>query len=564
MSDQTATSVPTELHDAETRPVITPRHILVVDDKPANLIAVEAALAPLRRRIVSASSGSEALARLLDEDFALILLDVQMPGMDGFETAALIRGRERTKHVPIIFVTAHEHDEAAILRAYQLGAVDFLYKPVQPEVLRAKADVFVRLQERTEQLAAERMEHEFENRRRDYEAAALRRERDLELAAKEELARLNETLALSDRRKDSFIAILAHELRNPLAPMRTCVDLMRSGSPDTSQMVDIVDRQTTLLTRLIDDLLDLSRIKADKIELRPERIDLVEVVQAAITTSRPSIDERQHALVVEAPSTRIDVVVDSVRFAQVLSNLLTNAARYTPRGGRIDVWCGLVDDAAVVRVTDTGLGIPKELHDTIFDMFVQERVGSDGSGGLGLGLALARRLVDLHGGSISVSSEGRGHGSTFEVRIPRSDATVLVPRKRTRDMQPLKRPAKPLSLRTVVIDDNDDARELLSHLLRARGCEVFTASDGLEGLGLIREQQPDVALVDLGLPGMDGIGLVERLRADCPHLKTRLIALTGYGDAADRERTRRAGFHVHLVKPASASEVVAALAEIDE
>ncbi len=178
MSDQTATSVPTELHDAETRPVITPRHILVVDDKPANLIAVEAALAPLRRRIVSASSGSEALARLLDEDFALILLDVQMPGMDGFETAALIRGRERTKHVPIIFVTAHEHDEAAILRAYQLGAVDFLYKPVQPEVLRAKADVFVRLQERTEQLAAERMEHEFENRRRDYEAAALRRERD--------------------------------------------------------------------------------------------------------------------------------------------------------------------------------------------------------------------------------------------------------------------------------------------------------------------------------------------------------------------------------------------------
>ncbi len=561
--DEVDVGVPTEIEDAETRPTVTPRYILVVDDKPANLFAAETALAPLRRRVVTATSGAEALARLLEEDFALILLDVQMPVMDGLETARLIRGRERTMHVPIIFMTAHVHDEAAVLRAYELGAVDFLAKPVLPEVLRAKASVCITLQERTEQLASERLAREFDNRRRDYETAALQRERDRELAAKEELARMNEALGESDRRKDSFIAILAHELRNPLAPVRTCIDVMRSGSGAIAmpQMLDILDRQTSLLARLIDDLLDLSRIKADKIELRPELVDLNRVLESAITTSRPLIEQREHTLVVESPPSNVDVLVDTVRMAQVLSNLLTNAARYTPRGGRIEVWCGLVEETAVVRVSDNGIGIPPELQETIFDMFVQERVGSDGSGGLGLGLALSRRLIELHGGWINVASEGRGRGSTFELRVPLADANgSLKPRKRTRDMLPIARPPEKLSLRTVVIDDNDDARELLSHLLQARGCEVFTASDGPSGLVLIREQRPDVALVDLGLPGLDGIGVIERLRSDCPDLKTRLVALTGYGDPSDRERTRNAGFHAHLVKPASASAIFAALA----
>jgi two-component system, sensor histidine kinase len=554
--------VPMVVEDEDTRPVATRRLILAVDDTPANLVALEAALAPLQRQVVSASSGEEALARLMDQEFALVILDVAMPGMDGFETARLIRGRARTRHLPIIFLSAYDHDEPAMLHAYRLGAVDFLRKPVVPEMLCAKAAVFVTLQERTEQLAAERMEREFDLRRREYETEALRRERDREHAAKAELANLNEALAEADRRKDSFIAILAHELRNPLAPIRTCIDLIRQDptKPPSSRMLEVLDRQTNVLSRLIDDLLDLSRIKADKIALRPEPVDLVDVVDAAVTAARPLIEQRRHALVFEPPAQAIRVIADTVRIQQVVMNLLSNAARYSPPAGRIELSCGMRDDCAFVRVTDHGIGIPLELQDSIFDMFVQERVRSDGSGGLGLGLALARRLVELHHGTIRVHSEGRARGSTFELEIPLAGSPLaLPPHRRTRDMPPLANLVR--TPRAVVVDDNDDARELLCELLAARGFEVLGAADGLVALELIQAQRPDLALVDLGLPGLDGYALVEELRRQCPELPTRLIALTGYGDVAHQERTRQAGFHAHLIKPASAEAILACIAE---
>ena len=564
MSPSADAAIPVELDEVDTRPVFSVRQILVVDDVPANLWAAEAALAPLDRVIVTARSGREALERLEDQEFALVLLDVNMPGMDGYETARWIRSRERTQHLPIIFTCGQDHDESAALRAYALGAVDFLIKPVIPEVLRAKASVFVTLQDRTEQLAAVRMERDFETRRRDYETAALRRERDAEHSAKQELARLNEALAEIDRRKDSFIAILAHELRNPLAPVRSCVDLIRTepDKPLSPKLLGILDRQTSVLTRLVDDLLDLSRIKADKIELRPEEVDLVEVVNAALATSQPMIDERGHALVFAPPAGPIHVVVDTVRITQVICNLVNNAARYTPPGGRIVVTCSQAREAALVRVTDSGIGIPLELQDSIFKMFVQERVRSDGSGGLGLGLALARRLVEMHRGVISVSSDGRDRGSTFEIAIPLATSpAALLPRTRTGGMMSVADPTRdPTTVRTIVIDDNDDARELLADLLRARGYEVLSACDGVTGLKLIREHQPDIALVDLGLPGLDGISVVEQLRTECPDLRTRLVALTGYGEIADHERTRRAGFHAHLVKPATAAAIFACVA----
>jgi len=233
------------------------RPILVVDDIPANLLAVALALEPLQRQVITATSGEQALRCLLDEDFALVLLDVQMPGMDGYETAQWIRARERSKHVPIIFLTAYDHDDASVLRAYELGAVDFIFKPIVPEVLRAKSSVFVMLQHNAEELARERLEHEFENRRHDFQTATLRREHDHQLEAHQELARLNDALAESDRRKDAFIAILAHELRNPLAPIRTSIDLLRDGAPVTPHMIDVLDRQASMLSRLIDDLLNL-------------------------------------------------------------------------------------------------------------------------------------------------------------------------------------------------------------------------------------------------------------------------------------------------------------------
>jgi len=420
------TGVPIEMESIDTHPVVSVGKILVVDDTAANLVAAEAALAPLERPIVTANSGQEALACLLEQDFALVLLDVNMPDMDGFETARFIRSYERTKHVPIIFVTAREHDQASVLRAYSLGAVDFLFTPLVPEVLRAKASVFVTLHERTEQLAIERLERAFENRRRDFETATLRRERD--------------ALEEYDRRKDSFLAILAHELRNPLAPLRTLIDLIHSDPKRglTSKMVDVLERQTNVLIRLVDDLLDLSRIKADKIELRPEHVDLRDVVEAAIVTSRPLLEQRRHTLTVDAPSRQM-VVVDSIRMTQVVCNLINNAARYTNAGGCIDVAVGETEEFAFIRVRDNGIGIPTELQDTIFNMFVQERVRSDGSGGLGLGLALARRLVELHRGSIVCSSEGANKGSTFEVRVPRlGTARALCARKRTQDLEPLR------------------------------------------------------------------------------------------------------------------------------
>lgn len=564
MSAVVDNAIPVELDEVDTRPIVSIRQILVVDDTPANLWHVELALAPLDRPIVTARSGREALERLEGQEFALVLLDVDMPGMDGYETARWIRSRDRTQHLPIIFTTSKDRDESAALRAYALGAVDFLVKPIIPEVLRAKASVFVTLQERTEQLAAIRLERDFDSRRRDYETAALRRERDAEQAAKQGLARLNEALAEMDRRKDSFIAILAHELRNPLAPVRTCVDLIREEpeKPLSPKLLEILDRQTSVLSRLVDDLLDLSRIKADKIELRPEPLDLLDVVEAAIITTQPALEERGHTLNLEAPSTPIEVVADSVRLTQVLCNLMANASRYTPPGGHILVECGIDDEDACVRVIDNGIGIPPELQETIFHMFVQERVRSDGSGGLGLGLALSRRLMDMHHGTIAVSSGGRDRGSTFEVRLPLADSPeALVARPRTQEIASVPEPTRdPAMIRTVVIDDNDDARELLSDLLRAKGYEVLAASDGLTGYAMIREHRPDIALVDLGLPGLDGVSVAEKLRTECPDLKTRLVALTGYGDRSDQERTRRAGFHAHLVKPATAAAIFACVA----
>ena len=560
--DDPTRAVPCVIDDIDTQPISTPRQILIVDDVPANLVALEAALAPLNRQIVKAASGSEALAHLLEKDFSLVLLDVQMPNMDGFETAELIRGRQRTKHLPIIFLTAHHQDQDAVRRAYQLGAVDFLFKPIDASILVAKAAVFVSLQDRTEELASERLQREFDASRRDYEAAALRRQMEQEQAAKEELAKLNDALAETHRHKDTFLAILGHELRNPLAPIRTAIDLVKSNPerPLTAETIAILDRQTNMLTRLVEDLLDLSRINANKIELRPEHADLRAIVEAAINTSRPSIEQRGHTLLLAIANEPVHVVADQVRLIQVITNLVNNAARYTERGGTITVGCGIERERGYVRVTDTGIGIPADLLPKIFDMFVQERVRSDGSGGLGLGLTLAQQLVEMHRGTIRAASAGRNTGSTFEIMLPlEGTADVIVARTRSDAIKPLDLP-KTSTLRTVVIDDNADARELLAELLKSHGHDVMTAADGHEGLAMIRDHRPDVALVDLGLPGIDGLALAHELRVQCPDLCTRLIALTGYGHASDMQRTKEAGFHAHLVKPATVVSILAALA----
>ena len=538
-----------ELDERDTRPIVLPRPILVVDDVPANLVAMEVALGSLNREILKASSGTEALGHLLERDVCLVLLDVQMPGLDGFETAAMIRARERSKHLPIIFVTAYDENSEGVRRAYRLGAVDFLFKPIETEILVAKASVFMALQDQAEELAAERLRRDFEAARGDYEMQMLRRQMEREQAT-------NAALAEIDRRKDDFLAILGHELRNPLAPIRAAIELIKAR-PDrlAPKTIEILDRQTNQLTRLLDDLLDVSRIKANKIELHHACYDLRDIVELAITTVRPRIDERKHELVASLGDVPVGVRGDQVRLVQIVTNLLVNATRYTDPGGRIEIACEATATNGIVRVSDNGIGIAPELQDRIFEMFVQERVRIDGSGGLGLGLALAKQLVELHGGAIGVTSGGRNRGTTFEISFPLLAHVVEMPvlAEGTRE--------RTAPLRAVVIDDNADARELLCAMLESHGHIVMSAGDGPGGLALIERDHPDVALVDLGLPGLDGLSLARAVREHRPDLRTRLVALTGYGQAGDRERTKAAGFDAHLTKPTSVDDILASLTQ---
>jgi signal transduction histidine kinase len=368
----TPTNLP--LHEDEPLRISYGRDILVVDDHQSNLIAIEAALLPLGRKLVLAHSGVEALGRLLDQDFALIILDVAMPGMDGFETAKLVRTRERNRATPIIFVTGLSWEHDAVLRGYELGAFDFLMKPIRPEVLRAKATVFVQLQERTIELAIKADElRQAQARAHERELQAQRRRFEAEV-----MERQMQQLAEADRRKDEFLAILAHELRNPLQPLQTAVEVLEHDpdQPVPPRIRKIVQRQVQHITRLVDDLLDVARFTAGKLELRREPVDLEEVLEEAISSCGSAIDTRGHRIVVSAHHAPAVVHGDPVRLIQCVCNLLHNAAKYTEPGGLLVVDWGSHGRDGFVRVTDNGRGIPGDLLPKIFDMFVQERVTS--------------------------------------------------------------------------------------------------------------------------------------------------------------------------------------------
>jgi len=529
------------------------RDILVVDDNDTNLIAVEAALAPLGRKMVLARSGVEALARLLEQDFALIILDVAMPGMDGFETARLVRSRARNRATPIIFITGLSWQDNEILKGYELGAFDFMMKPVRPEVLRAKASVFIELQERTLelQLKAEELrsaqsrahERELTMQRKRFEAEVMQRQMT--------------QMADADKRKDEFLAILAHELRNPLQPLQTAVEVMEheADKPVPARVRGIIRRQVAFIGRLVDDLLDVARFQTGKLELRREPLSLDKIVEEAVGDMRVQAEGRKHTLSIEPSKPAPRVSGDPVRLVQVICNLLSNAIKYTPTGGRIDVRYGLEEGHAFVRVSDSGKGIPADLVPRVFDMFVQERVTPDGAGGLGLGLGLVKRLIELHGGTVKAMSDGVGKGATFEVRIPAYDENQTVPQPRALiDEDPTLRP-----LKAVVCDDAADLRELVAELLRMKGHEVFVCEDGAAALRVIADERPDVALIDIGLPEMDGYEVARRVRRAAAEKRVRLIAMTGYGQAVDRQNAMQAGFDAHIVKPASAEKIMRAL-----
>jgi signal transduction histidine kinase/DNA-binding response OmpR family regulator len=686
-------------------------NILVVDDVPDKLLAMRVILEELDQNLITVTSGREALRKLLHQEFAVILLDVNMPDLDGFETAAMIRQRPKSALTPIIFVTAFS-DEMQAARGYSLGAVDYILSPVVPEILRTKVRVFVELFRMNEQvkkqaeerialareqaaraaaeettrrslflaeasnilgssldndaivqslvrllvpalgdLAAVTLLGEGGTRATDYawldEKRAFRAYRsgadqepypalweaaqraiavgkvematslsprprpiaaiepadfpadelssavivpliahrrtlgvlavaiapkgrrfslaDLSLA--EDLAgraaialdnaRLYRDIKAADRRKDEFLAMLAHELRNPLAPIRNAVHILQTCEPQGEELQlarDVIGRQVQHLVRMVDDLLDVSRITRGKIHLQLKLADVAVVVPRAVETSTPLIESRRQQLTVHLPEEPVRVRADETRLAQVLANLLNNAAKFTPEGGRIALSLESTSAEAVFRVRDTGVGIAPEMLARVFDLFTQADQSLDRSqGGLGIGLTLVRRLVELHGGSVRACSAGANQGSEFVVRLPLAVGGTGSSRDQsdaTHDGQAgiASAPAA-LSKRVLVVDDNRDAANSLSLLLRRAGHDVRTVLEGSAALEVARSFRPQFVILDIGLPDIDGYEVARRLRAQQNRAELMLVALTGFGQDKDRERSLEAGFDRHMVKP---------------
>jgi PAS domain S-box-containing protein len=664
------------------RPADQKAKVLLVDDHPANLLALEAILQDLGHDLVQAHSGEEALSRLREVEFALVLLDVRMPGLDGFQTARRIRGQQRSQRTPIIFVSAQEGDEFTATEAYRLGAVDYLVKPLVPGAVRAKVAGWVDLFQEKEQAkrqadqlrllvqgttdyaifmldtqghvttwnaGAERIKgykaeeivgrhfsrfypqeavergwpaHELEvaqqegrfedegwrlrkdgsrfwanvvitalkddeghllgfskvtrdlTERKRAEEALRQANAELEDRVQQrttELAQANEGLEAeveqrkrleqelrrrlgqlteADRHKNEFLAMLAHELRNPLAPVRNALQVLKMPGADRStveQARGMMERQVGHLVRLVDDLLDVARIMQGRVELRHERVDLMTVVGRAVETAQPAIDAHGHQLNVSLPPRPVFVHADLVRLSQVISNLLTNAAKYTQQASRIWLTAECDGGEVVIRVRDTGSGIAPELLPRIFDLFVQaDRSLARSQGGLGVGLTLVKRLVEMHGGSVSASSPGPGQGSEFAVRLKALPERQAVDEGRAQE-GPL--PHGLPGRKVLVADDNVDAAESAALLLRLWGHEVRTVHDGLSVLQAVRDFGPEVILLDIGLPGMTGYEVAEQLRAQPEFESLVLAAMTGYGQDQDRRRSREAGFDLHLTKP---------------
>ena len=373
---------------------------------------------------------------------------------------------------------------------------------------------------------------------------------------------LVESLRDADRRKNKFLAMLAHELRNPLAPVRNAVALMKSRSqrdPVIDRVADVIERQVGLMARLMDDLLDIGRITNDRMELRLERVDLVRIVRDAIEISQPLIQRSGHEVSVMAPQPSIVVEADPARLGQVFSNLVNNACRYTANKGQIWITIERAGPSAMVTVTDTGIGIPPEQLSTIFEMFSQVDRTTRPAGGLGIGLHLVKRLVDMHGGQVSAQSDGPGMGSRFTVRLPALPESVTVDEVAT----PVSAPTREarVSRRVLVVDDNTDNAELLQILLQEEGHTTYTAHDGVEGLAAAERLRPDVVLMDLGLPRIDGFEACRRIREQPWGKGILMIAITGWGQDVDRRKSQEAGFDHHLVKPVDARAIVALMHE---
>jgi len=375
--------------------------------------------------------------------------------------------------------------------------------------------------------------------------------------SEERLARQAEELAAADRRKDEFLAVLGHELRNPLAPLQNGLELLALGGNDQALVTharQVMERQLRHLVRLVDDLLDVARIRSGKIVLEIERVELAAMVASAVELARPHIDARSHDLQVVLPPDTLWTSADRIRLPQLLANLLNNAAKYTDEGGNITFSVAQLQDHVVISVRDTGIGMDSETLENVFELFAQAAgTAHTVQGGLGVGLSLARSIAELHGGVLTAHSDGPGKGSEFVLRLPAAEATQL-------QATPVAPPGEPaFRQRILVVDDNIDAAESLGTMLAYSGHDVRVAHGGVEALSAAREFAPNVMILDLGMPEMDGYAVARAVRSDPRFASTRLIALSGYGQPDDRRRTADVGFDEHLVKPVEHDVLNAAL-----
>jgi signal transduction histidine kinase/DNA-binding response OmpR family regulator len=688
-------------------------NILIVDDRLDKRVVFRTILEELDQNIVTASSGEEALRWLLDNDCAVILLDVNMPGMDGLETAELIRARRKSAHTPIIFITAFA-DEMHTARGYSLGAVDYILSPVVPNILRSKVKALVQLHRLNAELkkrsdervalvkeqAARSMAEESQRRASflaeatqvmassldvetimkgaaglvvpflaDYGAVVLvnddgsvRAQRSSSVAGwapyigghaaafEAKLAKLRaraiergtaesgqglalapadgdqadespageihafplvtrgkargvlvlalgpsrrslagadlsladsladraasaldncllyEEIQRADQRKNEFLATLSHELRNPLAPMRAALHLLRAGNVDADKartLVQTMDRQVAQMTRLVEDLLDISRITRGAIELRRETLEVGAEVRNALESCQGQLEVGGHELVVNVPADPLYVVADRVRLQQILENLVLNACKYTEHGGRIEVSAEATIGEAVIRVKDNGIGIPPDKLSHVWELFVQvdespERIRK----GLGIGLALVRDLVKRHGGSVEAHSDGLGKGSTFVVRLPRAvrvDLHAQSPAVAPSVAPPITGTGK----RVLIVDDNVDACETLAMMLELLGQQTRQAHEGTGALQAAQEYKPELIFMDIGLPGLTGHEVAERMRRELGMTETYIVALSGYGTEEDRRKSLFAGFDNHFVKPLDPAALPGILAEAE-
>src|ERR1700722_18398979 len=513
---------------------IGPVHFLLVDDLEENLLSLEGllrrdGLVPLKAR-----SGTEALELLLQYDVALAILDVQMPEMDGYELAELMRGTERTRRVPIIFVTAGAADRQRRFRGYETGAVDFLNKPIEPDILRSKASVFFELYQQRHQIAAQR----------------------------DELKAYADALTEADRRKDEFLATLAHELRNPLAPLRSGLDILRASptAPNGEELRDMMDRQLSHLVRLVDDLLDVSRVSQGKVELRKAQLALSELIKTAVEASTPLINAGRHELILDLPDAEVWLDADLTRLSQVISNLLNNAAKYTPEGGRIVVSAQPDGKEVLISVADNRIGIPADMLPRVFDLFAQVRDNLDRSrGGLGIGLALVKQLVEMHDGVIVAESAGPGKGSSFRLRLPIVEVAAA-PSVAAEPPSPVLR--QDARLKVLVVDDNFDVAQTTGWMIEAIGHDYRLVHESKLAVQTAREYRPDAILLDINMPGMDGYAVCRALRGQPLFDDTAIIAQTGGGQTQDRASTGESGFDHHLVKPVNMDRLEQLLAGI--